>query len=260
MIIYKVNTFYEWEGHLWLWREISLNDKYDRTRNKNSVLFKTSCLSFDGQEHICFWNFTCFGRHDHQICKLKTRSNAFCTPFSAVIKIANIDFETNWPLSHATNYQETVENGKNTNFYYFCFNFPNFISFSKLFVLSLCVLLPLLTRSHVVMGRFNVDMKEGGTGESPPSPVSPFSHSFLPFCMSILALILPSPLSSNLPPHFLQSLPPPSPSLPSSCTSVWNILIYQLNSDSGPYIEGNEGAIAKQIISNMIQQNDVIWF
>ena len=46
--------------------------------------------------------------------QIETRSNAFCTPFSAVIKIANIDFETNWPLSHATNYQETVENGKNT--------------------------------------------------------------------------------------------------------------------------------------------------
>ena len=43
--------------------------------------------------------------------------------------------------------------------------------------------------------------------------VSPFSyfslsHSFLPFCLSILALILPSPPSSHLPPHFLQSLSP----------------------------------------------------
>ena len=96
--------------------------------------------------------------------------------------------------------------------------------FKKLFVLSLCVLLPLLTRSHVVMGRFDVDMKEGDTGESPPSPISPFSHFFLPFCLSIRTLILSSPPSSHLPPHFLLSLPP-SPSLPSSCTSVWNTLI-----------------------------------
>ena len=109
------------------------------------------------------------------------------------------------------------------------------------------------------MGRFNVDMKEGGTGESPPSPVSPFSHSFLPFCLSILVLILPSPPSSHLPPHFLQS-PPPFSLSPVLLHLRLKHTHYQLNSDSGPYIEGNEGAIAKQIISNMIQQNDVIWF
>ena len=109
------------------------------------------------------------------------------------------------------------------------------------------------------MGRFDVDMKEGGTGESPPSPISPFSHSFLPFCLSILALILPSPPSSHLPPHFLQSLPPFSFS-PVLLHLRLKHTYYQLNSDSSPYTEGNEGAIAKQIISNMIQQNDVIWF
>ena len=32
-----------------------------------------------------------------------------------------------------------------------------------MFVLSLCIVFPLLTRSHVVMGRFDVDMKEGDT-------------------------------------------------------------------------------------------------
>ena len=126
-----------------------------------------------------------------------------------------------------------------------------------MFVLSLCVLLPLLTRSRVVMGRFDVDMKEGGTGESHPSPISPFSHSFLLFCLSILALILPSPPSSHLPPHFLQSPPPTLPLSrhPAPPSETYSLPVKQR---FRPVHRGNEGAIAKQIISNMIQQNDVI--
>ena len=81
--------------------------------------------------------------------------------------------------------------------------------FKKLFVLSLCVLLPLLTRSHVVMGRFYVDMKEGGTGSLP----------LLPFLTpSSLFVCLSSPLFSllPLPPISLLTFCSPPPLLPLS--------------------------------------------
>ena len=95
--------------------------------------------------------------------------------------------------------------------------------------------------------------------------VSPFSYfslfSLLPPFLSVyprpyspFSLFLPSPssLSAVSPPPF--SLSPVLLHLRLKHTH------YQLNSDSGLYTEGNEPAIAKQIISNMIQQNDVIWF
>ena len=84
--------------------------------------------------------------------------------------------------------------------------------FKKLFVLSLCVLLPLLTWSHVGMGRFDVDMKAGGTGSLP-------LLLFLPFLTpSSLFVCLSSPLFSllSLPPISLLTFCSLSPLLPLS--------------------------------------------
>ena len=95
--------------------------------------------------------------------------------------------------------------------------------------------------------------------------VSPFSYfslfSLLPSFLSVYPRPY-SPFSPFLPsPSSLSAVSPPPFSLsPVLLHLRLKHTHYQLKSDSGPYTEGNEGAIAKQIISNMIQQNDVIWF
>ena len=58
------------KGHLWLWREVSLNDKYDTMRNIIQFYFEFSVCTnkFDRQKHTIL---QFFGWHDHQICILK---------------------------------------------------------------------------------------------------------------------------------------------------------------------------------------------
>ena len=70
---------FSWKRHLWLWRKVSLNDKYDRICNHIQfyLIFRVYYYVLMDKSMIFRYSFfgcgPCFDWHDNQICILKQK-------------------------------------------------------------------------------------------------------------------------------------------------------------------------------------------